>query len=58
MAIDVKGIRIEDAPDDVIPICPNCKERLDIIWKKSHIGIVKREIIICPHCEVILGYVF
>ena len=56
MAFNVKGIRFEDAPDDVIPICPNCKERLNTVWRKSHLGIRGREIIMCPHCKVFLGY--
>jgi len=56
MAFDFKGTRLEDAPDEVIPICPNCKERLDIIWRKSHVKMIRREIIMCPHCKVLLGY--
>lgn len=56
MAVDVKGIRIEGAPDEAIPIYPNCKERLNTVWKKSHVMMVRREIIMCPHCKVLLGY--
>ena len=57
MAIDFKGTKIEDAPDNAIPICPNCKEKLDTIWSKGKWKLTgARDILMCPNCKVFLGY--
>ena len=52
------GIRIEDAPKNVLPKCPKCGTRLDKIWIKTKgTGIVEqKQIIMCPYCESLLGY--
>ena len=52
------GIKVEEAPSNVVPKCPHCSELLDKIWIKTKgLGIVEqKQIIICPHCEAFLGY--
>jgi len=52
------GIEIEEAPKHVVPKCPKCERRLDRIWIKTKgTGIVEqKQIILCPHCECLLGY--
>jgi uncharacterized protein YbaR (Trm112 family) len=51
-------IKFEQAPEDVVPMCPFCKQRLEKVWVKSKgLGIVHQDqVIICPYCESILGY--
>ena len=59
MAFDFKGTRIEDAPDEAVPICPNCKKKLYTIWSKSKWKLTgARDILMCPYCNVFLGYGF
>ncbi len=51
------GVQIDDAPDDVIPKCPSCKERLDRVWvKKQGVFGSGEKVFLCPHCHVWLGY--
>lgn len=51
------GIDIEDAPDDVVPRCPACREQLTRVWVKEQ-GILGsgQRILLCPHCRTWLGY--
>ncbi|HOB97205.1 MAG TPA: hypothetical protein PKM43_00500 [Verrucomicrobiota bacterium] len=53
-----EGIKIEDAPKNVLPKCPKCDKRLDKIWIKTKgTGIVEqKQIVMCPYCETLLGY--
>jgi uncharacterized protein with PIN domain len=51
-------VKLEKAPEDVLPRCPFCKCELETLWVKSQgRGIVEqREIIMCPNCRSFLGY--
>ncbi|MFC1765281.1 hypothetical protein ACFL6U_24815 [Planctomycetota bacterium] len=53
-------IKIEEAPDDVIPKCPHCKEELRRVWLKKRgigfLGSAEKQFIICPHCHCLLAY--
>lgn len=53
-----EGIKLEDAPKNVLPRCPKCDKRLDKIWIKTKgTGIVEqKQIVMCPYCETLLGY--
>lgn len=53
-----KKLDFEEAPADVWPICPHCKEALKVIWVKSKgLGIVERkQCLLCPHCRCFLGF--
>ena len=52
------GIEVEEAPSGIVPKCPHCGEVLGKIWIKTKgLGIVEqKQVILCPHCEVFLGY--
>ena len=52
------AMRYENAPQNVVPKCPYCKNRLDKVWvKKEGIGFwQQKQILICPACEAFLGY--
>ena len=52
------GIKVAEAPADVVPKCPHCGETLGTIWIKTKgMGIVEqKQIILCPHCHAFLGY--
>jgi len=57
MVKEIDGVVIEYAPLELIPKCPSCKERLPKIWTKRKSKISQdKEMLICPHCEVIIGY--
>ena len=51
-------IKYEEAPKDIYPICPHCKEVLSKIWiKKKGMGIIEqKQVLLCPHCKAFLGY--
>ena len=53
-----KQLDIQEAPDDVWPICPHCKQELKFIWVKSKgIGFIERkQFLLCPHCRSFLGF--
>lgn len=53
-----KKLDIQEAPDDVWPICPHCKKELEFIWVKSKgIGFIERkQFLLCPHCRSFLGF--
>ncbi|MBN2315435.1 MAG: hypothetical protein JXM79_16010 [Sedimentisphaerales bacterium] len=56
--LNFEGVKIDNAPRDVVPKCPYCRKKLDTIWIKTKgIGIVEqKQLIICPHCESFLGF--
>ena len=49
---------IREAPADLWPLCPHCKEELRYIWAKSKgMGFLqKKQFLICPHCRSFLSY--
>lgn len=51
-------IKVEEAPEKVVPKCPHCQQKLDRIWiwRKGLRVVQQRQLIMCPHCEVLLGY--
>jgi hypothetical protein len=53
-----EGIKIEEAPSEVVPKCPHCHEELSTIWIKAKgLGwIEQKQILLCPHCQAFLGY--
>ncbi len=53
-----RTLKVEDAPDDVLPICPHCHKELETLWIKTKgLGIIEqKQIILCPHCRAFLGY--
>ncbi len=55
---DINGIHLQEAPPDIMPKCPHCKGELDQIWTKTKgTGFIgKEQILICPHCQALLGY--
>ena len=56
--LNFEGVKIDNAPRDMIPKCPYCRKELDMIWIKTKgIGIVEqKQLIMCPHCESFLGF--
>lgn len=56
--LNFEGVKIKEAPKEVIPKCPKCEERLDEIWIKTKVIAfgLQMQIIICPKCESFLGY--
>lgn len=55
---EFEGIEVEKAPDRVVPKCPHCRKELRSLWiLKKGLGVLEqKQIILCPHCEVLLGY--
>ncbi|WP_024955695.1 hypothetical protein [Sulfurospirillum arcachonense] len=53
-----RHILIKEAPCDINPICPYCKEELFEIWLKTKgIGYIEqKQILLCPYCRAFLGY--
>ncbi len=51
-------MKVEEAPETATPKCPSCKGVLDRVWIwKKGLGILEqKQLIMCPHCEVVLGY--
>ena len=56
--LNYKGVKIDNAPHDVIPKCPYCRKEFGTIWIKTKgIGIVEqKQLILCPHCESFPGF--
>jgi hypothetical protein len=52
------NIRLENAPENIVPRCPYCQHRLEKVWvKKKGLGFWQQQrILICPACESLLGY--
>jgi hypothetical protein len=57
-AFQFEGMKMEKAPESVIPKCPKCEKRLEVVWLKTKgLGLIEQQqIIMCPHCETLLGY--
>ena len=55
---DIENVKVEEAPDGTLPLCPYCKQDLDTIWvKSSGLGLKgQKEILMCPYCKSFLGY--
>ena len=53
-----RNVTVEAAPDDVLPKCPACSQELGTIWLKTKgLGVIEqKQIALCPHCHVMLGY--
>jgi uncharacterized Zn-finger protein len=51
------GVMVEEAPAHIVPKCPYCQKKLKKIWTKSKgvLFMVKKQLVICPHCETLLG---
>jgi hypothetical protein len=49
---------IVEAPDEVWPICPHCRNELRFIWTKTKgLGFIeRRQFLFCPHCRAFLGF--
>ncbi len=60
MATYYDGANIIKVPKEAIPRCPKCDRRLETIWSKNQWKPIRgsRDIFMCPHCEVFLGYGF
>lgn len=58
MADDERRVRIEDAPEGVLPKCPGCTKELSTVWiSKQGLGFhEQKQVVMCPHCRVMLGY--
>jgi len=56
--LSFEGVKIEEAPRHVVPICPKCERELEVIWLKAKgSGLIQRqEIIMCPYCKAFLGF--
>jgi hypothetical protein len=54
----IQNITIEEAPPNIFPRCPDCKNDLDKIWvKRSGLGIRgQKNILLCPFCHAFLSY--
>lgn len=52
------GIELDEAPKDVMPLCPYCDAKLTRLWYKSEGlgGIGEKQIVLCPHCRKMLAY--
>ena len=50
-------IRVEEAPEDVYPLCPSCKRELRDLWTRTvRVGLLDTQtFLLCPHCHVYLG---
>lgn len=50
--------KIVEAPADALPGCPSCRKDLDTVWiKKQGMGFFQqKQILMCPHFQVFLGY--
>ena len=50
-------MRIQEAPEDVYPLCPSCKRELRDLWKKTSVtGLAGVTVLIfCPHCHICLS---
>ena len=56
-SINIKGVKLRQVPEDVVPKCPYCKEDLNEIGTKSKmVSFRARTILLCPHCKTFLGY--
>ena len=57
-AFNFEGIKMEKAPEAIVPKCPKCEKRLDTVWIKTKgLGLLEQQqIIMCPYCETLLGY--
>jgi hypothetical protein len=53
-----RKLDLEEAPADVFPHCPHCKQELRRIWCKSKgLGLIEhRQFLLCPHCRAFLGF--
>jgi uncharacterized protein YbaR (Trm112 family) len=53
-----RKLDVQEAPDDVLPICPYCKKELKSIWVKTKgMGFIERkQFLLCPHCRAFLGF--
>jgi hypothetical protein len=53
-----EGIELQEAPESAIPLCPSCKVELRSLWYKGRGvgGVAQKQILMCPHCRVVLGY--
>ena len=51
-------LRIVEAPEGRLPMCPYCHKDLDEIWSKSEgLGLAGKErVLMCPHCRAMLAY--
>lgn len=49
---------LQEAPENIYPLCPHCKKELHHIWVKSKgWGFVeKKQFLMCPHCRAFLGF--
>ena len=49
-------MRVEEAPEDVYPLCPCCKRELRDLWKKTFRTsfFSTKVLIFCPHCHTCL----
>jgi hypothetical protein len=56
--IDPMKVKFENAPNDVLPKCPHCEQRLERVWVRKHgLGFwQQKQMLICPKCETFLGY--
>lgn len=47
-----------EAPPDVWPICPHCKQELRYLHVKTKgMGFIERkQFVFCPHCRSFLAY--
>jgi uncharacterized Zn-finger protein len=56
--MSMKGMKIDEAPEDAIPMCPYCKKELREIWIKTKgIGwIEQKQVLMCPYCQAFLAY--
>ncbi len=54
-----QGIKLEQAPNEIIPNCPHCKKELRKIWTRivgDGSGKATKYILICPKCKSFLAY--
>lgn len=58
MITERMSLMLEEAPNDVWPVCPHCKQELTRIWTiTGGLGMSEQErVLICPHCRAVLAH--
>ena len=51
-----RKIEYQEAPEDAIPLCPSCKQELDVIWVVEKGIFYITAVVMCPHCRTLLGF--
>ena len=55
---NLEDVKFEEAPAGKTPMCPYCRNPLNVIWfKTTTIALRGQEtLLMCPHCEAFLDF--